>query len=123
MEGGVPRVNGDLAVSRCFGDADYKKTGVFVLHVFFLFSVSSTINILRTVHTECATHHFDLSLFFFFFVHDSDFFFFLLFFLQQIKTGDMSTLENRPVTANPEMDKYECNADDFLLLVCDGVSE
>ena len=28
MEGGVPRVNGDLAVSRCFGDADYKKTGV-----------------------------------------------------------------------------------------------
>jgi len=26
-EGGVARVNGDLAVSRCFGDAEYKKTG------------------------------------------------------------------------------------------------
>ena len=43
-------------------------------------------------------------------------------FLQK-NTGDMSSLENRPVTANPEMGNYECNADDFLLLVCDGVSE
>jgi len=60
--GGVHRVNGDLAVSRCFGDADYKKTGG-------------------------------------------------------------PGLEDRPVTANPEMGHFECNATDFVLVVCDGVSE
>ena len=60
--GGVHRVNGDLAVSRCFGDADYKKTGG-------------------------------------------------------------PGLEDRPVTANPEMGHFECDGSDFLLVVCDGVSE
>jgi len=60
--GGVHRVNGDLAVSRGFGDAEYKKTGG-------------------------------------------------------------PSLEDRPVTANPEMGHFECGASDFLLLVCDGVSE
>jgi hypothetical protein len=60
--GGVHRVNGDLAVSRCFGDADYKKTGG-------------------------------------------------------------PGLEDRPVTANPEMGHFECDPTDFVLVVCDGVSE
>jgi serine/threonine protein phosphatase PrpC len=60
--GGVYRVNGDLAVSRCFGDADYKRTG---------------------------------------------------------GPGQ----EDRPVTANPEMGHFECNGSDFILVVCDGVSE
>ena len=32
-------------------------------------------------------------------------------------------LEDRPVTANPEMGHFEAAASDFLLLVCDGVSE
>jgi serine/threonine protein phosphatase PrpC len=60
--GGVARVNGDLAVSRGFGDAEYKKTG---------------------------------------------------------GPGP----EARPVTANPEQGHYECQESDFLMLVCDGVSE
>jgi protein phosphatase len=60
--GGVHRVNGDLAVSRGFGDAEYKKTGG-------------------------------------------------------------PGLEDRPVTANPEMGHFEASASDFLLVVCDGVSE
>ena len=59
---GVHRVNGDLSVSRGFGDADYKQTGG-------------------------------------------------------------AGLEDRPVTANPEMGHFEANATDFLMLVCDGVSE
>merc|ERR1711998_694687 len=60
--GGVARVNGDLALSRGFGDAEYNKTG---------------------------------------------------------GPGP----EDRPVTANPEMGHYECDGSDFLMLVCDGVSE
>jgi protein phosphatase len=60
--GGVHRVNGDLAVSRGFGDATYKQTGG-------------------------------------------------------------PGLEDRPVTANPEMGHFECDASDFILVVCDGVSE
>ncbi|CAK0790916.1 unnamed protein product [Prorocentrum cordatum] len=60
--GGVPRVNGELAVSRGFGDADFKKTG---------------------------------------------------------GPGP----EDHPVTANPELGHFECDSSDFLLLVCDGVSE
>jgi len=60
--GGVARVNGDLAVSRGFGDAEYKKTGG-------------------------------------------------------------PGLENRPVTADPEMGHFEADAGDILLVVCDGVSE
>eukprot|EP00928_Gymnodinium_smaydae_P072055 TRINITY_DN55492_c0_g1_i1.p1 TRINITY_DN55492_c0_g1~~TRINITY_DN55492_c0_g1_i1.p1 ORF type:complete len:501 (-),score=99.05 TRINITY_DN55492_c0_g1_i1:72-1574(-) len=60
--GGVARVNGDLAVSRGFGDAEYKKSG-----------------------------------------------------------GPAP--EDRPVTANPELGHFECDGSDFLLLVCDGVSE
>lgn len=58
----VARVNGDLAVSRGFGDADYKKTG---------------------------------------------------------GPGP----EDRPVTADPELGEFYCEEADFLLLVCDGVSE
>mmetsp|Transcript_7895 Transcript_7895/g.18482 ORF Transcript_7895/g.18482 Transcript_7895/m.18482 type:complete len:515 (+) Transcript_7895:138-1682(+) len=61
-DGGVARVNGDLAVSRGFGDADYKKTG---------------------------------------------------------GPGP----EDHPVTADPELGEFECSDSDFLLLVCDGVSE
>jgi len=61
-EGNVARVNGNLAVSRGFGDKDEKKTG---------------------------------------------------------GPGP----EDRPVTANPEMGHFECDEADFLLLVCDGVSE
>jgi len=60
--GNVHRVNGSLAVSRGFGDADYKQTGG-------------------------------------------------------------PGLEERPVTANPEMGHFQCDGSDFLLLVCDGVSE
>merc|ERR1719401_2042955 len=61
-EGNVARVNGNLSVSRSFGDRDYKKTG---------------------------------------------------------GPGP----EDRPVTADPEMFRFECEETDFLLLVCDGVSE
>mmetsp|Transcript_95634 Transcript_95634/g.270634 ORF Transcript_95634/g.270634 Transcript_95634/m.270634 type:complete len:487 (-) Transcript_95634:74-1534(-) len=60
--GSLARVNGDLAVSRAFGDANYKKTG---------------------------------------------------------GPGP----EDRPVTANPDLGRFECNEEDFILLVCDGVSE
>lgn len=62
-EGSAPaRVNGELSVSRCFGDASHKKTG---------------------------------------------------------GPGP----EDHPVTANPELGYFECDESDFLLLVCDGVSE
>ena len=64
--GGVYRVNGDLAVSRGFGDAEYKKTG---------------------------------------------------------PTPPTNSQEDRPVTCNPEMGHFECEESDFLLIVCDGVSE
>jgi len=60
--GGVARVNGELAVSRGFGDAEHKKTG---------------------------------------------------------GPGP----EERPVTCNPEFGHFECDESDFLMLVCDGVSE
>ena len=60
--GGVLRVNGELAVSRGFGDGEHKKTG---------------------------------------------------------GPGQ----EDRPVTANPEMGHFECDATDFVIIVCDGVSE
>jgi protein phosphatase len=60
--GGVARVNGVLAVSRCFGDADHKRTG---------------------------------------------------------GPGP----EDRPVTANPEFGRFECEESDLLILVCDGISE
>mmetsp|Transcript_33541 Transcript_33541/g.85820 ORF Transcript_33541/g.85820 Transcript_33541/m.85820 type:complete len:539 (-) Transcript_33541:82-1698(-) len=61
-EGNVARVNGDLAVSRGFGDSEYKKTG---------------------------------------------------------GPGP----EDHPVTADPELGEFECDPSDFVLLVCDGVSE
>eukprot|EP00930_Biecheleria_cincta_P073849 TRINITY_DN6111_c0_g4_i1.p1 TRINITY_DN6111_c0_g4~~TRINITY_DN6111_c0_g4_i1.p1 ORF type:complete len:589 (-),score=131.90 TRINITY_DN6111_c0_g4_i1:185-1951(-) len=60
--GGVARVNGELAVSRGFGDAEFKKTG---------------------------------------------------------GPGP----EDRPVTCNPEFGSFECDESDFVMLVCDGVSE
>jgi len=60
--GGVARVNGELAVSRGFGDAQYKKTG-----------------------------------------------------------GPLP--EDRPVTADPEFGHFDCSENDFLMIVCDGVSE
>jgi protein phosphatase len=60
--GGPARVNGELSVSRCFGDASHKETG---------------------------------------------------------GPGP----EDHPVTADPELGSNECNESDFLLLVCDGVSE
>jgi len=60
--GGPARVNGELSVSRCFGDASHKKTG---------------------------------------------------------GPGP----EDHPVTADPELGTAECNESDFLLLVCDGISE
>lgn len=60
-QGGVARVNGDLAVSRGFGDADLKCGG----------------------------------------------------------PGP----EDHPVIASPEIGHFECEKSDFLLLVCDGVSE
>lgn len=59
---GVARVNGDLAVSRAFGDAQHKKTG-----------------------GPAQAEH--------------------------------------PVSAEPELTTLECNSSDFLLLVCDGISE
>lgn len=62
--GGVARLNGDLAVSRGFGDAEYKKQG-----------------------------------------------------------PDPNDLERQPSTASPEMGTFECDESDFVLLVCDGVSE
>lgn len=61
-QGNVARVNGDLAVSRAFGDMKYKKTG---------------------------------------------------------GPGP----EDRPVTVDPEFGRFECDAADFLVIVCDGVSE
>lgn len=61
-EGNCARVNGDLAVSRGFGDREYKKTG---------------------------------------------------------GPGP----EDRPVTIDPELKEFECDATDILILVCDGVSE
>lgn len=61
-DGGVARVNGNLSVSRGFGDKDEKMTG---------------------------------------------------------GPGP----EDRPVTVDPEMSHFECDESDFLLLVCDGVSE
>ncbi|CAE7483588.1 unnamed protein product [Symbiodinium natans] len=61
-DGGVARVNGNLSVSRGFGDKDEKATG---------------------------------------------------------GPGP----EDRPVTVDPEMSHFECDESDFLLLVCDGVSE
>lgn len=60
--GGPVRVNGELAVSRCFGDARFKETG---------------------------------------------------------GPGP----EDHPVIADPELGHLECNESDFLLLVCDGISE
>jgi len=60
--GGPARVNGELSVSRCFGDAKHKETG---------------------------------------------------------GPGP----EDHPVTADPEHHHHECNEADFLLLVCDGISE
>jgi protein phosphatase len=60
--GGPARVNGELSVSRCFGDASFKETG---------------------------------------------------------GPGP----EDRPVTSNPELFRFDCDESDFLLLVCDGVSE
>merc|ERR1719288_205798 len=59
---GVSRVNGDLAVSRAFGDAQYKETG-----------------------------------------------------------GPAQ--EDHPVTAAPDLISLDCGASDFLILVCDGISE
>eukprot|EP01062_Namystynia_karyoxenos_P080257 TRINITY_DN860_c0_g4_i1.p1 TRINITY_DN860_c0_g4~~TRINITY_DN860_c0_g4_i1.p1 ORF type:complete len:566 (+),score=160.60 TRINITY_DN860_c0_g4_i1:90-1787(+) len=59
---GVARVNGDLAVSRAFGDRGLKMT------------------------------------------------------------GDRLTSDH-PVSARPDHGHFECDADDFLMLVCDGVSE
>jgi len=59
---GVARVNGDLAVSRAFGDAQHKRTG-----------------------GPAQSEH--------------------------------------PVSAEPELTTLECSASDFLLLVCDGISE
>mmetsp|Transcript_3198 Transcript_3198/g.4912 ORF Transcript_3198/g.4912 Transcript_3198/m.4912 type:complete len:647 (-) Transcript_3198:172-2112(-) len=60
--GGPARVNGELAVSRCFGDARFKEIG-----------------------------------------------------------GPRP--EDHPVTADPELGRAECTEADFLLLVCDGISE
>lgn len=62
QEGGPARVNGELSVSRCFGDAKHKITG---------------------------------------------------------GPGP----EDHPVTADPELGYADCGEGDFLLLVCDGVSE
>mmetsp|Transcript_25248 Transcript_25248/g.40425 ORF Transcript_25248/g.40425 Transcript_25248/m.40425 type:complete len:612 (+) Transcript_25248:99-1934(+) len=59
---GVSRVNGDLAVSRAFGDSQHKLTGG-------------------------------------------------------------PSQEDHPVSASPELDHFECGPTDFLLLVCDGISE
>lgn len=62
QEGGCARVNGDLAVSRGFGDREYKKTG----------------------GPDPRDH---------------------------------------PVTIDPEINHLDCDEADFLMLVCDGVSE
>lgn len=62
LGGASARVNGDLAVSRAFGDRVYKETGG-------------------------------------------------------------PSQEERPVTADPELLSLECDASDFLVLVCDGISE
>lgn len=59
---GVARVNGDLAVSRAFGDAPHKKTG-----------------------------------------------------------GPKQ--EDHPVSVEPEFTDFSCDSADFLMLVCDGISE
>eukprot|EP00931_Biecheleriopsis_adriatica_P083124 TRINITY_DN5665_c0_g1_i2.p1 TRINITY_DN5665_c0_g1~~TRINITY_DN5665_c0_g1_i2.p1 ORF type:complete len:598 (-),score=91.67 TRINITY_DN5665_c0_g1_i2:41-1834(-) len=59
---GVSRVNGDLAVSRAFGDSQHKTTGG---------------------PSQC----------------------------------------DHPVTADPELQEFECSCTDFLMLVCDGISE
>lgn len=59
---GVARVNGDLAVSRGFGDTN-------------------------------------------------------------LKTGPTGSLEERVVTADPELGTFECDKTDFVMIVCDGVSE
>lgn len=59
---GVSRVNGDLAVSRAFGDSQHKQTG---------------------------------------------------------GPGQ----EDRPVSAAPELCQLECSPSDFIMLVCDGISE
>jgi len=61
-QGGIARVNGELAVSRAFGDAQFKETG---------------------------------------------------------GPGP----EERPVTADPELVSFDCDASDFIILVCDGISE
>jgi serine/threonine protein phosphatase PrpC len=58
---GVARVNGDLAVSRAFGDEPHKRTG--------------------------------------------------------------PSLEEQPVSADPEFTHITCDSTDFLMLVCDGISE
>jgi serine/threonine protein phosphatase PrpC len=58
---GVPRVNGDLAVSRAFGDEHHKKSG--------------------------------------------------------------PSAEEQPVSAVPEFTSLSCDSTDFLMLVCDGISE
>jgi len=58
---GVPRVNGDLAVSRAFGDEQHKKTG--------------------------------------------------------------PSLFEQPISAAPEFFSIDCDSTDFLMLVCDGISE
>jgi serine/threonine protein phosphatase PrpC len=68
---GGARVNGDLAVSRGFGDQDHK----------------------RTRDPRTGTPCFN------------------------------DTPEDRPVTVAPECGRFECSQSDFLLLVCDGVSE
>jgi len=60
--GNVARVNGELSVSRAFGDSKHKRTG---------------------------------------------------------GPGP----EDRPITADPELARFECDETDFLLLVCDGMSE
>jgi len=59
---GVSRVNGDLAVSRAFGDAQHKESGG-------------------------------------------------------------PNPEDHPVSAAPELKEFECGPTDFLMLVCDGISE
>ena len=61
----------------------------------------------------------------FFFSFSFSVFFFSFFFslfLRYKRTGGPEPW-NRPVTANPEMGHFECEKDDFVLLVCDGVSE
>jgi serine/threonine protein phosphatase PrpC len=59
---------------------------------------------------------------FFSFFSFSSFSSFFSLFLRYKRTGGPEPW-NRPVTANPEMGHFECEKDDFVLLVCDGVSE